>query len=164
MSELTQYSYVIHDASQTFPWENVYGYDIIFRRQMNKFPERNWGIILQQAWTFKMRQKMYSGSGGSSAQKGKIGNGKRDVCWKFNSGKCTYGLSCKFDHRCAFCFKFGHGSHNCCHAVQSIDSIPEHESNRRRENYEWDRQDKQDKYDRNDRYHYTRRDFKPTQQ
>ena len=28
-TELTQYSFIIHDAAQSFPWENVYGYDVI---------------------------------------------------------------------------------------------------------------------------------------
>ena len=54
-TELMQYSFIIHDAAQTFPWDNVYGYDVIFRRHMSKFPTRNWGIFLQQAWSLKMR-------------------------------------------------------------------------------------------------------------
>ena len=32
---------------------------------------------------------------------------------RFNKGKCTAGLSCKYDHRCLECGKFGHGEHIC---------------------------------------------------
>ena len=49
------------------------------------------------------------GSGGGSSTKG----GKKEICKCFNRGKCTYGLGCKFDYRCAGlkCGKFGHGAH-----------------------------------------------------
>ena len=40
-------------------------------------------------------------------------NRKKDLCWHFNRGKCSYGLNCKFDHRCGVCGKFGHGAHSC---------------------------------------------------
>ena len=105
-SELMQYSYIIHDASQSLPWENVYGYDIVFRRHMSKFPNQNWGIILQQAWAFKMHDRVSSNferGHNNNRNRGANSGCNRDVCWKFNSGKCMYGLSCKFEHKCAFC-------------------------------------------------------------
>ena len=150
-SELTQYSYIIHDAAQAFPWDNVYGYDILFRRHMSKFPAHNWGVILQQALAFKMRPTSIHRSN-SDRNEGQRNKSKRDVCWKFNSGKCTDGLSCKFDHRCAFCFKFGHGSHNCRKAIRSVDNVPEHDQ--KRDNYNDDK-----RQERNDRYHYIKRDY-----
>ena len=45
----------------------------------------------------------YSGKGGVN----------RNICYKFNRGRCTYGFNCKFEHKCAICGKFGHGACNC---------------------------------------------------
>ena len=36
---------------------------------------------------------------------------KKEVCKRFNKGKCTAGLSCKYKHKCLECGKFGHGAH-----------------------------------------------------
>ena len=89
-TELTQYSFIIHDAAQAFPWENVYAYDRIFRRHMSKFPTRSWGIILQQAWSFKMRNRVSGSEGRPRDGRQSSGNNKsKEVCWKFNRGKCT---------------------------------------------------------------------------
>ena len=40
---------------------------------------------------------------------------EQEPCKRFNKGHCSYGLRCKFDHRCSIpkCGKFGHGAHNC---------------------------------------------------
>ena len=39
----------------------------------------------------------------------------REPCRRFNRGKCSFCLSCKYDHRCSVpkCGKFGHGAHIC---------------------------------------------------
>ena len=39
----------------------------------------------------------------------------REPCHKFNRGRCSFGLSCKYDHHCSVpkCGKFGHGAHVC---------------------------------------------------
>ena len=48
--ELIQYSHIIHTASQSFAWENMYRYDREFHLHMSKFHlQHSWGIILQQA-------------------------------------------------------------------------------------------------------------------
>ena len=75
---------------------------------------RNWGIILQQAWAMFLKDKIsnhtsYNGGGRSNNNT----NVRRRLCFDFNSGICTFGKRCKFDHRCSFCNKFGHGSFNC---------------------------------------------------
>ena len=57
-SELIQYSHLIHLAAQTYVWENVYMYDKDFRIHMSKHPKRSWSIILQQAWTVRLREKV----------------------------------------------------------------------------------------------------------
>ena len=127
VSELIQYIHVIEVANGAFPWENVYRYDKEFRLHMSLHPERNWGIILQQAWSLYMRERPVNGnnasSGSGNTSQGnsqKQGNGNENgnnrmkkICYKFNQGKCTYGFSCKFDHRCGVCAKFGHGAVNC---------------------------------------------------
>ena len=117
--ELMQYSHVIYSASLNFVWENVYAYDIDFRLHLSKYPRRNWGIILNQAWTLRMKDRVKTPSQGGavgSDSSGSTGNSsfhRKKICWKYNSGECTYGFSCKFDHRCGICGKHGHGAHIC---------------------------------------------------
>ena len=148
-TELTQYSFIIHDAAQSFPWDNVYSYDVIFRRHMSRFPARNWGIILQQAWAMKMRNRtnLPRNSRDNRSNKGTHGAGKRDVCWKFNTGRCTFGISCKFEHKCALCMKFGHGAHDCRRA---------NSDGKRETREQGDKREARDYPPRNDRFHYTK--------
>ena len=116
--ELIQYNHIIHMASQSYIWENVYMYDRDFRLHLACNPTRLWSIILQQAWSFRLKDRLRldrnlfnssNHSGGSGAYK----NDRREICRKFNRGRCSYGFSCKFDHRCSYCFKFSHGAQNC---------------------------------------------------
>ena len=53
--ELIQYCHIIHEAALEYPWENVYAYNREFRIHISKYLSRNWGIILQQVWTLKMK-------------------------------------------------------------------------------------------------------------
>ena len=110
--ELIQYNHVIHTASQTYIWENIYAYDNDFHLHISKKTQRTWSVILQQAWSMclKDRVKDFSfnqGKGSSS------GSSKNDYCRRFQEGKCHDGLACKYEHRCAICNKFGHGAHIC---------------------------------------------------
>ena len=97
---------MIHTASLSFAWENVYNYDRDFRLHMEKFPERSWAIILQQSWSIRLKDK-HSNSGGVDMRR------RKDICYRYNKGKCSYGAKCKFEHKCGICNKFGHGAHNC---------------------------------------------------
>ena len=56
--ELFQYEHVIYSASQTFIWDNVYSYDKAFRVHISEFPNRTWSIILQQAYSNKLKEKV----------------------------------------------------------------------------------------------------------
>ena len=57
-TELLQYSHVIHLAASAFVWENVYAYDKDFRLHMAENPGRSWAIILQQAWSMRLRDRL----------------------------------------------------------------------------------------------------------
>ena len=114
-AELVQYNHIIHNASQTFVWDNVYSYD----KDIAVFPSCSWGIILQQAWIFRLKEKLRGEHGHSqghvaSSEGNKYETVNRDrLCHRFNKGKSTYGANCKFDHRCKYCGKWGHGVTIC---------------------------------------------------
>ena len=117
-SELVQYNHLIHTASQEFVWGNVYQYDKDFRLHMALFPTRNWGIILQQAWTLRLREKLLrhehnSFAGGDRQHDFSGGFSKDRCCRRFNRGRCTFGVNCKWDHQCKYCGKWGHGTFSC---------------------------------------------------
>ena len=161
--ELIQYNHIINIASQSFAWDNVYRYDKDFRRHISKHPTRSWGIILEQAWTMRLKDRM-----GDKALKGSGADrnrARRDICWKFNMGKCTYGLGCKFDHRCALCLKFGHGAHNCRRANRGPPTYYDDRKTGERSHSGFNRgyyrqNDQSDRggHNRNDRYHFHKKD------
>ena len=119
-SELIQYNHVIHIAALSYTWENVYLYDREFRLHIARYPHRSWAVILQQAWTMRLKDRnsrngtgTESSNGGRATTDGSRSCNRRDHCWRYNAGRCTYGSSCKFEHKCAICNKYGHGAHNC---------------------------------------------------
>ena len=153
--QLIQYNYTIHSASLSFTWENVYAYDRDFRMHISRHPERSWGVILQQAWTMRLRDrvsygKKFSTNNGGSGSNRRSGEGRNgNVCYKFNKGKCTYGFNCKFDHKCLICGKFGHGAHNCRKADRGSAQV------KRKDNetgeFSYDKADRYDKFEKNDK-------------
>ena len=108
-AELIQYNHLIHTASLSFSCKNVYNYDRDFRIHMARNPSRSWAIILQQAWSIRLKDK----HGAASSYDRTDGRKKRDLCYRFNRGRCSCGNKCKFEHRCGMCNKFGHGTFNC---------------------------------------------------
>ena len=56
-SELIQYNHTIYTASLTFIWDNVYLYDKDFRIHLAQNPSCSWAMILQQAWSLRLREK-----------------------------------------------------------------------------------------------------------
>ena len=128
--ELMQYSHIIYTASLTYVWDNVYAYDIDFRLHVSKNPERSWGVILNKAWNMRLSRKLKDFAAGSSGSSGasnhhansNSANGNvpgKKKCWMYNSGQCTYGFGCKYDHKCGVCNKYGHGAHICRKVVKS---------------------------------------------
>ena len=113
-SELIQYSHTIHTAAQTYAWDNVYRYDREFRIHLSRHPNRSWRVILQQAWSMFLKDKLFS-KNGANRESGSSTNPpvRRRLCYDYNLGNCTYGRRCKYDHRCSFCNKYGHGAYNC---------------------------------------------------
>ena len=57
-SELIQYNHIIYTISLTYVWDNVYTYDKEFRIHMSCHPERNWLVILQQAWAMHLKDRL----------------------------------------------------------------------------------------------------------
>ena len=109
-AELIQYNHIIQVASLTYQWDNVYRYDREFCLHIAQNPGQSWGIILQQAWSVTLKDRN-STAGYQSGGKGS--RNCREICFRFNSGKCTFRDKCKFDHRCGICGKYGHGAHDC---------------------------------------------------
>ena len=112
--ELIQYNHIIHTASQTYLWDNVYLYDKDFRIHISRNPTRSWAVILQQAWSMRLKDKINGNqSKGSTQNSSTPGNKSKDYCRRFQPGQCNLGLSCRYEHRCTICGKFGHGAHIC---------------------------------------------------
>ena len=83
-SELIQYNHIIHLASCIYIWENVYTYDKEFRMHISNFPQRSWAIILQQAWSMYLKDRIplrfdNQFRGGSSSK-------SKEICKRFNKG------------------------------------------------------------------------------
>ena len=159
--ELIQYNHIIHEAALEYPWENVYVYDREFRIHMSKYPSCNWGIILQQAWTLKMKRTATYGANRRDGLQNPSGGGTstycKNICWKFNQGKCNFGMSCKFERHCGICNKWGHGAHMCRKGRE--------DGRQQCDNHHYDpelgeryKRPKEHHEPRNDRYHYYKKD------
>ena len=153
VTELLQYNHVIEVAATNFAWDEVYQYDREFRMHMSENPDRNWGIILQQAWVLCLKtpagnsqQQMFNPV--TSSQQGGAPKSDRKVCFRFNRGKCTFGSRCKFDHKCGICGKFGHGAYNCRRARDN-----HHYQDRDRHNERGNGNDRDRNYSKNDYHH-----------
>ena len=146
--ELIQYNHVIHTASQTFLWENVYKYDREFRIHIRRHHlKRSWSVILQQAWSMFLKDKVnpnYSRSGGSSSSNnGGNQSARKRICFNFNRGDCSFARKCRFDHWCSFCFKYGHGSFNCHKTMKGHNNAGEgKQNNTNNDKNRWDRYEK----------------------
>ena len=116
---------------------------------MSRHPLRSWSITLQQSWNLRLKEKDKTGfevqPGGNFSPAGskRDRSTKKDLCWRFNRGKCSYGLNCRFDHRCAICTKFGHGAHICRRAGENQDRDRQ-DRPPRREDRDKDRNGKQE--------------------
>ena len=141
---LIQYNHVINTTALSYAWENVYRYDREFRIHISRHPERSWAVVLQQAWNLyiKDRAVMEHRKSQGYHNEGRPSGSKKGICFAYNLGNCQYGARCKFEHRCTFCGKWGHGAHVCRRALAKLPGG----------NSPWRDSDKHHR--RSDRYHY----------
>ena len=105
-----QYSYTIHHAASKCTWDNVAYYDHVFRKNMEKNPERSWGKTYGDMWNIAMCDLKSASLTNNFGQGSKKTTG---TCWKFNKGICKAGQHCRYPHRCTYCGGTNHGAHNC---------------------------------------------------
>ena len=126
VTELIQYNHIIFTAAASYQWDNVYTYDKEFRAHMSNFPSRSWAVILQQAWTMYIKDRIRHNDQNAGRNGFGFGGNKRrkEECRHFNKGKCTAGLGCRYDQCCLECGKFGHGALICCRKLNKADGTP----------------------------------------
>ena len=71
-----------------------------------------------------MKTLLSTTGGGSSA--------RRKLCFDFNNGNCQYGQRCKFEYKCSFCYKFGHGFFACRKVKKNNKNNNNHQSGNER--------------------------------
>ena len=127
--QLIEYNDLIHSISLHYVWDNIYAYDKEFHLHLSKHPERSWSVILQQAWSMKLRDRIHKGdlnantnykgydslhynqSGEGTSMQSK--NKSNEPCRRFNRGCCKFGPKCAYEHKCSYCGKFSHGVLRC---------------------------------------------------
>ena len=92
-TELLQYNHTIHTAVMSYSWENIYSYNREFRQHIGRHPQRPWNVILQQAWTMLLKDRLKYDN--MAFQRGGTRSSKKDKepCRRFNRGKCMFVLS-----------------------------------------------------------------------
>ena len=91
--ELIQYNHVIHTASQTYIWDNVYMYDKDFRIHISRNPSHSWAVILQQSWTMRMKDRHNHTHNRTNSNGANGNNGtSKEYCRRFQRGQCHLGL------------------------------------------------------------------------
>ena len=127
--ELIEYNHVIHTISSTYIWENVYLYDKDFRIHMGNYPSRGWNVVLQHAWNLRLKTHRSADNGNPTTSgyhsgstnnynnhnhnhnKNNTSNGGE--CRRYNRGRCSFGNTCRYEHKCLYCHKFGHAILTC---------------------------------------------------
>ena len=89
-TELLQYNHTINSAASSYVWENVYAYDKEFRQHVGRHPTCPWNIILQQAWTMLLKDRLktknsFFQKGGFAGNNGKQ-HKKGEPCRRYKKG------------------------------------------------------------------------------
>ena len=116
--ELIQYNHVIYSISLAYTWENVYSYDKEFRMHIARHPECSWAVILQQAWSMRLGDRVFkSQENGNSSRSNPFSPGtpyqnnnhnwskSSEYCKRFNKGKCNLRSGCMYEQRYFYCHK-----------------------------------------------------------
>ena len=56
--EIWQYISIINTVANSYVWDNVYSYDIVFRQLMEFNPVRSWAVTYDQMWNLSMREPL----------------------------------------------------------------------------------------------------------
>ena len=114
-AEMAQYVHTIHHAANKYTWENVAYYDFIFRKNMAKNPTRSWGKTFGHMWNIALTDPIKPNTSNHFQRNQTNGGGGsfKKPCWKFNKGSCSYGINCRFQHRCTQCGGTSHGANSC---------------------------------------------------
>lgn len=122
-NELYDYKHCIRDAANTYIWENVFDYDVEFRLHMASCKgNRSWSAKLDYEYSRFMKNLIQfrhdSGHGQTPANGGGTpathGNNRtREICRRYNKGRCSWGDRCRYLHICSVCKKRGHGAVIC---------------------------------------------------
>ena len=78
---------MIHTVALSYIWDNVYAYDKEFRRHMANFPQRSWAMILQQAWSLRLRDRLVTGYQSQTGHNSDAGSSRAKIseaCHRFN--------------------------------------------------------------------------------
>ena len=89
-TELIEYNHVIHTIAGMYVWDNVYNYNKEFRIHLAKHPSHSWSVILQQAWSMKLKDHINYCNDHNSHNTGSGGNFK----YQENKHKQGNGESC----------------------------------------------------------------------
>lgn len=136
--ELYDYKHTIRDASTDYIWDNVYDYDIEFRTHMAKCKgKRSWSAKMNDEWSRYMKNHLRFDRTSvgehvhrpAASDQGAATNSKtRELCRRYNKGRCTWGEKCRYLHACSVCGKRGHGA-LICRKNKGKKGAPEGEKN-----------------------------------
>ena len=106
------YTAKIGELAARFTWASVLAYDQEYRCRQAAARFR-WGADSQHLSTVLLKEKVTTtGPGPATPRRGtpgaaarRLGPGGREICLQFNSGKCSYGAKCNFEHVCSVCLQ-----------------------------------------------------------
>ena len=121
--DLLKYKKMIQDASRSFKWDSVLPYDYQFCQYIVEYPTMSWGI--KNAELYLECFNGYIALPPKVPKNFSTGNHPKGsgtlICNNFNKGLCTWGKSCKFEHKCFKCKSMGHPTTKCHQHKQEKD-------------------------------------------
>ena len=56
--------------------------------------------MLKESAQNKYNNSAFSGKGNNKKFQFKRKEGEKDVCYRYNKGKCSFGATCHYEHKC----------------------------------------------------------------